>query len=47
MMNKLAAKMITKGSLSNLKYIKVEVRIDPMAREVPKIVQIVEVRVMS
>ena len=33
-----------KGSLSNHKYIKVEVRIDPMAREVTKIGQIVGVR---
>ena len=32
-----------KGSLSNHKYIKVEVKIDPMVREVTKIGQIVEV----
>ena len=32
-----------KGSLSNHKYTRVEVRIDPMAREVTKIGQIVEV----
>ena len=32
-----------KGSLSNCKYIKVEVRIDPMVRKVTKIGQIVEV----
>ena len=32
-----------KGSLSNHKYIKVEVRIDPMSREVTKLGQIVEV----
>ena len=32
-----------KGSLSNCKYIKVEVRIDPMARKVTKIGHIVEV----
>ena len=31
-----------KESLSNPKYIKVEVRIDPMAREVTKIGQIIE-----
>ena len=36
-----------KGSLSNPKYIKVEVRIDPMAREVTKIGQTVEVGDMS
>ena len=36
-----------KGSLSNPKYIKVEVRIDPMAREVTKIGQIVEIEDVS
>ena len=36
-----------KGSFSNPKYKKVEVRIDPMAREVTKIGQIIEVGDMS
>ena len=42
-MSKLAAKDSHKESLSNHKYTKGEVRIDPMAREVTRIGQIVEV----
>ena len=43
MMSMLAAKIITRGSLSNCKYIKVEVQIDPMVRKITKIGHIVEV----
>ena len=42
-MSKLAAKDSHKESLSNCKYTKAEVRIDPMARKVTKTGQIVEI----